>query len=76
MRFARFVRTLAPFAMLGLVGLVLGCSGQPDSTPVDKDAGKKIAEEIKSSRQEQKAERLQAKGATGKKGRDARQSQP
>jgi hypothetical protein len=47
--------------MPGLVGFVLGCSGQQNAAPVDKAAGKEIAADMKTAAQELKAERAQAK---------------
>jgi hypothetical protein len=56
----RFVRTLVPLLILGVVGCVLGCSGELGGqgqggqgvTPPDKEASKKIAEEMKNAQQE------------------------
>ena len=53
--------------MLGVVGLLLGCSGGVQEgqgvTPPDKEAAKKIADEMKSSQQERmKAMRLKGGG--------------
>jgi hypothetical protein len=54
----RFVRTLVPLLILGVVGCVLGCSGEQGGrggqgvTPPDKEASKKIAEEMKNAQQE------------------------
>jgi hypothetical protein len=66
MHLTRFVRISLPFVTLGLVGCVLGCSGEtagPGVTPPDKETSKKIAEEMKSAQQERmKAMRGQMKG--------------
>jgi len=52
--------------MLGLLGFLLGCSGEQPvgqgAAPPDKEASKKIAEEMKSAMQEKmKATRSQKK---------------
>jgi hypothetical protein len=66
----RFIRRLAVVLALGLVGVVLGCSGQPNSPAVDKAEGKKIAAETKAARREMKSERAQqSKGGPLGKGR-------
>ena len=57
MHLKRSVRRSVPFVMLGLVGLLLGCSGCGQQggqgvTPPDKETSKKIAEEMKSAQQE------------------------
>jgi hypothetical protein len=57
----RFVRTLVPLLILGVVGCVLGCWGEQGGrggqggqgvTPPDKEASKKIADEMKKAQQE------------------------
>jgi hypothetical protein len=62
MQITRCIRKSVPVLMLGPLGFLLGCSGQPNSTPVDKEAGKSIASDVKASRQEMKSQRSQAKG--------------
>lgn len=58
---ARFIRTLVSFMMVGVAGFVLGCSGPPDAPPVDKETGKKIAEDMKTAQKEARAERGKTK---------------
>jgi len=66
MHLIRFVRICVPLVTFGLVACVLGCSPEPTgqgTAPPDKEASKKIAEEMKSSMQEKmKAMRAQTKG--------------
>jgi hypothetical protein len=64
MHLIRFVRISVPFVSLALVGFVLGCSGGGQGvTPPDKEASKKIAEDMKSAQQERmKAMRSQTQG--------------
>ena len=57
---ARFIRTLVSFVMLGLAGFVLGCSNQ-GAAPVDKETGKQIATDTKSTQKEARAERGKTK---------------
>jgi len=66
MQFIRFIRALVPLLFLSLVGFVIGCSSRPESTPPDKESGKKIAEELKQEKAEMKAARQEAaKGRSG-----------
>jgi hypothetical protein len=60
MQHARFIRTLVSFLMAGVAGLVLGCSDQ-GAPPVDKETGKKIAEDMKTAQKELRADRGKAK---------------
>jgi hypothetical protein len=61
MRFIRFVRISVPFVMLGLAGILLGCSGQPSSsTPPTPEVVKQRGEEIRKARLEQQEARSQA----------------
>jgi hypothetical protein len=61
MHLVRFVRTLVPLVMLGLAGSVLGCSGRPATTPVDKETEKKIFVDTRKARQEIKEEQSKPK---------------
>jgi hypothetical protein len=72
MQLGRFVRASVPIVILGLGGFVLGCSGQ-GSPPPDKETGKKIAEERKIGRQEERAAHSQGQG--GPVGKDKARSQ-
>jgi hypothetical protein len=60
MQHARFVRTLVSFVMVGVAGLMVGCSNQ-GAPPVDKETGKKIAEDTKTTKKELKEERGKVK---------------
>ena len=44
------VRTLGTFLLLGVVGLMIGCSGESSAPPVDTGAGKQVREEMKAER--------------------------
>jgi hypothetical protein len=58
--------------MLGLVGCVLGCSGEPNSTPEERKAfGKMMEEDMKNARKEMKAAH-QATAKGGMQGRGPR----
>lgn len=60
MRLMQFVRMSMPLAMLGLAGLITGCSGSPPSAaPVNQEEGKQIAADMKTARQAAKKERSQ-----------------
>jgi hypothetical protein len=67
MEFVRFVRTLVPLLILGLVGCVLGCSGESVSTPeARKEFGNVMKEDMKNAMKEQMKARKgagQGKGA-------------
>jgi hypothetical protein len=56
MRLIRSVRRSVVFAMIGLVGLMVGCSGGAGEgqsvTPPDKETSKKIADEMKSAQKD------------------------
>jgi hypothetical protein len=67
MQHIRFVRISVSFVVLGLACFVLGCSGGTGSgsLPVpDKEASKKISEEMKNSQFQRKAAQA-AKGPSG-----------
>jgi hypothetical protein len=54
----RFVRTLVPLLILGLVGCVLGCSGESTSTPEQrKEFGNMMKEDMKNAMKEMRAAR-------------------
>ena len=56
----RFVLILVPAVLLGLAGLLVGCSSEIKTGPVpDKEASKKIKEEMKRDQLERKAARAQ-----------------
>ena len=56
----RFVLILVPSVLLGLAGLLVGCSSEISSGPVpDKDASKQIKEQMKRDQMERKAARAQ-----------------
>jgi len=67
MHLIRFVRICVPLVTLGLVVSVLGCSPEPTGqgmAPPDKEASKKIAEQMKADQLERmKAMRGQMKGS-------------
>jgi hypothetical protein len=62
MQITRFIRMLVPLMMVGLVGIVIGCSGQVTSPP-EKGAGKQIAAERKAERKERAEARSEARAA-------------
>jgi len=68
----RSVRTLVPLLMLGLVGCVLGCSGESTKTPEQrKEFGNMMKEDMKNAMKEAQAARKGAAkgGMKGKGGR-------
>jgi hypothetical protein len=71
----RFVRTLVPIVMLGLVGFLFGCSGQQTPAPTDKATVKKIGEEFKKARLEEQKERQANKARAKMRGRVPDQSE-
>jgi hypothetical protein len=60
MRLARFVRTLPPLLILGLAGIVLGCSGGGNPTPPDQEGKKAIGADMKAAHLEEQAARGKA----------------
>ncbi len=69
MQFMRFVRTLVPILLLGLVGGMVGCSSEADNkTPEERKAfGKMMMEDMKNAQKQKNAARGAAK-AQGKGG--------
>jgi hypothetical protein len=61
MNLVRFVRIWAPLVILGLAGSLLGCSGRPAPTPVDKATEKQIFVETRKARQEIKEDQSKPK---------------
>ena len=59
----RFVRTLMPLLILGLVGSVLGCSGSSSTPEQRKEFGNIMKEDMKKSMKEfMAAKKANAKG--------------
>jgi hypothetical protein len=58
---ARFIRLWGFLLGLGLVGFLLGCSGERTAAPLEPGAGKQIGAEIKADRKTGAMERAAAK---------------
>ena len=61
MQLARFIRLWGFLLGLGLVGCLLGCSGERTAAPLEPGAGKQIRAEIKADRKTAVMERAAAK---------------